>query len=75
MIEIFAAGTEKDQYIRINFVGYTGAGKTSLMFQMFLRKFIPKDIKSTNGMDILIGHCIVDILTGEWKRYNPKENG
>jgi len=68
LTEIFADGTEKDFYVRVNFVGFTGAGKTSAMYQIFKKVFNPKDIESTNGVDIALGFCTIDLVTGQWKR-------
>jgi len=70
LADIFAEGTEKDFYVRVNFVGFTGAGKTSAMYQIFKKVFNPKDIESTNLMDISLGYCTIDLVTGQWKRHH-----
>jgi len=73
--QAFATGNEKDYHIRVNFVGYTGAGKTSLMWQMFFIKFNPFEMESTDGIDVSNGYCTVNISTGEWKRHDKKQKG
>jgi len=70
LADIFADGTEQDFYVRVNFVGFTGAGKTSAMYQIFRKVFNPKEIESTNLMDISLGYCTIDLVTGQWKRHH-----
>jgi len=45
------------------------------MMQMFFITFNPNDTKSTDGIDVSHGYCIIDVITGKWKKHDVKKNG
>lgn len=56
--------TEKRYFVRTMIVGKGSAGKTCLM-----RRLLKEDISdatSTDGVDIVVGRCKVDIRDGTW---------
>jgi len=74
------SGKEKDYHVRVNFVGHLGAGKTSLMLQMLLEKekfktFFEQEFKSTNGIEISIGNCCIDLDSKTWYKDINLANG
>ncbi|KAL3857502.1 hypothetical protein ACJMK2_012168 [Sinanodonta woodiana] len=67
-IELYLKMVEKSSMktynMRLMFVGLYGAGKTSLV-----RRIMNRDIEgvtSTDGIDVYIGRCRVNLRTGEW---------
>ncbi|XP_052084796.1 uncharacterized protein LOC127721991 [Mytilus californianus] len=62
--DILQAGTESRHCIRLMIVGPFGVGKTCLMRRL-LKKDI-RDVKSTNGINIMVLKCKVRLSDGTW---------
>lgn len=61
---ITSSETEKRHFVRIMFVGKESVGKTCLVKRL-LRESIA-DTHSTDGVDIIIRRCKINIENGEW---------
>lgn len=58
-------GTVKNYNIRLMFVGLKGAGKTSTARRIMGQDL--DDVTSTDGIDVHIGRCKVDIRDRTWE--------
>lgn len=61
---ITSSETEKRHFVRIMFVGKESVGKTCLVKRL-LKESIA-DTHSTDGVDIIIRRCKINIENGEW---------
>ncbi|XP_063426192.1 uncharacterized protein LOC134709993 [Mytilus trossulus] len=57
--------TEKRHFVRIMIVGKQSAGKTCLMRRLL--KESTDGVSSTDGIDIVVRRCKINMETGEWK--------
>lgn len=57
--------TEKRHFVRIMFVGKESVGKTCLVKRL-LGESIDDEPPSTDGVDIIIRRCKINIENGEW---------
>ncbi|KAL4234307.1 hypothetical protein ACF0H5_005958 [Mactra antiquata] len=58
-------GTVKNYNVRLMFVGLKGAGKTSTTRRMMEQDI--DDVTSTDGIDVHIGRCKIDIRNRKWE--------
>lgn len=56
--------TEKRYFVKIMIVGKESAGKTSLLRKLLKDEI--KDVSSTDGIDIVIRRCKINIDSGKW---------
>lgn len=64
--------TEKRHFVRVMIVGKNSAGKTCLMRRL-LKESI-SDVCSTDGVDIVVRRCKINIDNGEWTIEKGKTN-
>ncbi|KAL4234304.1 hypothetical protein ACF0H5_005955 [Mactra antiquata] len=58
-------GSVRTYNVRLMFVGLFGAGKTSTARRIMGKEI--DDVTSTDGIDVYIGKCKVELTTGEWE--------
>ena len=63
---ILKYGVEKNYHIRVMVVGNENVGKSTLVRRLLKKTVDLKTYNSTNGIDIHIQSCDVDIETGVW---------
>ena len=59
-------GVEKNYHIRVMLVGNEGVGKSTLLRRLLRKPINIKEYTSTNGIDVHIHSCDIDIETGTW---------
>ena len=64
--QILRNGVEENYHIRVMLVGNEGVGKSTLLRRLLRKPVKIKTYNSTNGIDVHIHSCNVDIETGEW---------
>lgn len=55
---------EKRYFVKLMIVGKDGAGKSSLLRRLL--KEDTKNVKSTDGIDIVVRRCKINTETGKW---------
>ena len=63
---ILRYGVEENYHIRVMLVGNEGVGKSTLLRRLLRKPVKIKKYNSTNGIDVHIHSCDVDIETGAW---------
>ena len=63
---ILRNGIEENYHIRVMFVGNEGVGNSTLVRRLLRKPVNIKKYNSTNGIDVHIHSCAVDIETGIW---------
>lgn len=58
--------------IRLMFVGLYGAGKTCTARRIMGKEI--DDVSSTDGIDVYIGKCRVDVRNNEWETVDGKKS-
>lgn len=56
--------TEKRHFVRIMIVGKKSAGKTCLLRRLLNEPI--NDVSSTDGIDIVVRRCTINIENGKW---------
>ena len=72
---ILKHGVENNYHIRVMVVGNENVGKSTLGRRILKRRVNLKTYKSTNGIDVYIQSCDVDIETGVWNIHRPRKTG
>ena len=68
--DILRHGVEENYHIRVMVVGKQGVGKSTLTSRLLQRQVNIKQYNTTDGIDVHVHSCEVDIETGEWSEYN-----
>ena len=68
--DILRHGVEENYHIRVMVVGKENVGKSTLTSRLLQRPVKISQYNSTDGVDVHVHSCEVDIETGEWSEYN-----
>ena len=64
--EVLKLGMEENYDIRVMAVGQAGVGKSTLTRRMLKLPVKIKEYNSTNGIEVHIHCCQIDLDTGKW---------
>ena len=64
--EVLKLGMEENYDIRVMAVGQAGVGKSTLTRRMLKLPVKIKEYNSTNGIEVHIHSCQIDLDTGKW---------
>ena len=64
--EILKQGMEENHDIQVMLVGQAAVGKTTLTRRLLTLPVTLKEYNSTNGVDVHINSCDIEIDSGKW---------
>ena len=70
--KILKRGMEKNHDIRVMLVGQAAVGKTTLTRRLLTLPVNLKEYNSTNGVDVHINSCDIEIDSGNWGKAELK---
>ena len=69
--EVLKLGMEENYDVRVMAVGQAGVGKSTLTRRLLKLPVKIKEYNSTNGIEVHIRSCQIDLDTGKWGMFFP----